>query len=71
MCGSFLSTLPMRVVMVSTVVTPRVILAGVAALAMAIYADSLQHSVIIVCFQCCLLSQTVYQDMMTMNTAGV
>ena len=29
--------------MVSTVVTPRVILAGVAALAMAIYSDSPQH----------------------------
>ena len=55
--------------MVSTVVTPRVILAGVAALA--IYSDSLQHSVIIVCFQCYLLSQKLNQDMMTMNTAGV
>ena len=57
----------MRVVMVSTVVTPRVI----RALAMAIYLDSLQHSVIIVCFQCYLLSQKLNQDMMTMNTAGV
>ena len=55
--------------MVSTVVTPRVILAGVAALV--IYSDSLQHSVIIVCFQCYLLSQKLNQDMMTMNTAGV